>query len=155
PEADAGDEHQRRAEPGRPGVVTAVDPASHLQGREDRDDGEAGGDEAEPDNRKAKLERPVGGRDPDDEDQRLQQRHMGEERDEQAIIDVALWGDARARLINHRRIVSRNLVSRFRSSQVLAAHPHANFGIKGTLASFLTLVWFLDLKFLCELAAYP
>src|SRR6266536_498390 len=44
---------------------------------------------------------------------------MGEERDEQAIVDVALWGDARARLINHRRIVSRNLVSRFRRSH----HP--------------------------------
>src|SRR5262249_32898048 len=27
------------------------------------------------------------------------------------------------------------LVSRFRSSQALAAHSHANFGIKGTLAS--------------------
>jgi hypothetical protein len=28
-----------------------------------------------------------------------------------------------------------DLVSRFRSSQVLAVHPHANFGIKGTLAT--------------------
>src|SRR5262249_62059742 len=30
---------------------------------------------------------------------------MGEEGDQQAIVDVALWGDARARLLNHRRIV--------------------------------------------------
>ena len=44
------------------------------------------------------------------------------------------------------------LVSRFRSSQALAAHSRANFGIKGTLA-LMTLVWFLDLKFLYEFAA--
>jgi hypothetical protein len=29
----------------------------------------------------------------------------------------------------------------------------ANFGIKGTLCKFMILVWFLDLKFLSELAA--
>src|SRR5262249_51849914 len=47
------------------------------------------------------------------------------------------------------------LVSRFRGSQALAAHPRANFGIKGPLANLLTLVWFLDLKFLREASCKP
>src|SRR2546430_9911255 len=51
-----------------------------------------------------------------------------------------------------RNFKSTTLVSRFRSSQALAAHSRANFGIKGTLA-LMTLVWFLDLKFLYEFAA--
>src|SRR5437016_14384470 len=51
-----------------------------------------------------------------------------------------------------RNFQSTTLVSRFRSSQALAAHSRANFGIKGTLA-LMTLVWFLDLKFLYEFAA--
>jgi hypothetical protein len=33
------------------------------------------------------------------------------------------------------RSLGERLVSRFRSSQELAAHSHANFGIKGTLAT--------------------
>src|SRR6516164_8364568 len=44
------------------------------------------------------------------------------------------------------------LVSRVRSSQYLAPPSDANFGIKGTLANLGFLVWFLDLKFLCECA---
>src|SRR6516162_10848088 len=44
------------------------------------------------------------------------------------------------------------LVSRVRSSQYLATPSDANFGIKGTLANLGFLVWFLDLKFLCECA---
>ena len=55
------------------------------------------------DGRLGKVDRPVGGRDPDDEDQRLDQHHVGEERDQQAIVDVALWGDARARHTEDRR----------------------------------------------------
>ena len=46
-------------------------------------------------------------------------------------------------------------VSRFRSSLDLAATSGANFGIKGTLANLLTLVWFLDLKFLREASCDP
>ena len=75
------------------------------QRRKGRDDGEAGGDDAEPEHGKAELERPVGGRDPDDQDQRLGQRDVGEERDQQAIVDVVPLGRARARLLVHRRIV--------------------------------------------------
>jgi hypothetical protein len=41
----------------------------------------------------------------------------------------------------------------FRNSHSLAAYSHANFGIKGTPASLMILVWLLDLKFLYELAA--
>ena len=46
----------------------------------------AGGDDAEPDDGKAELDRPVGGRDPDDQDQRLGQRHVGQERDQQTMV---------------------------------------------------------------------
>src|SRR5262249_21307041 len=92
---------QRRAEPGCPRVVAAVDPTPDLQGGEDGDNGEAGGDDTEPKHRQAKFDRPVGGRDVDDEDQRLQQHDMGEKRDEQAVIDVPFRGDACAPLLNH------------------------------------------------------
>ena len=95
------------AEPDRPGVVAAVDPASDLERRERRNDGEAGGDDAEPEHGQPELERPVGCRDPDDQDQRLGQRDVREERDQQAIVDVVPLGRARARLLVHRRIVSR------------------------------------------------
>ena len=104
PEADAGDEDERRAEPDRPGVVAAIDPAPDLQRGERRDDGEAGGDDAEPDQGKAELQGPVGGGDPQHQDQRLGQHHVGEERGEQAEVDVLA---APARLLRHRRIVSR------------------------------------------------
>src|SRR5262249_47910265 len=46
-----------------------------------------------------------------------------------------------------------SLVSRFRSSQTFAAHSHANFGIKGTLASIMLLVPLLNPKFAIGLAA--
>src|SRR5262249_39845269 len=98
PKPNAGGEYERGAEPRRSRVVAAIDPAPDLQGREDRDDGESSGDG------KAELNRPVRGRDPDDEDQRLHQRDVGEEWDEQPVIDVALRGAARARLLSHGRI---------------------------------------------------
>ncbi len=47
---------------------------------------------------------------------------------------------------------TRWLVSRFRSSQTVAAHSYANFGIKRDTSKYMVLVWFLDLKFLCEFA---
>src|SRR5262245_32514149 len=77
----------------RPRIVAAVDPAPHLQGREDRDNGKASGDDAEPDDGKAEFDGPVGGGDADDEDQRLDQRDVSQERDEQLVIDVALARD--------------------------------------------------------------
>ena len=45
------------------------------------------------------------------------------------------------------------LVSRFRSSHILAADSNANFGIKGTLANFMILVPLLNPKFANALAA--
>ena len=107
PEPDAGDEHQCRADPDRSGIIAAVDPASDLQRREHRDDGKPGSDDTEPEDREAEFERPVGGRDPDDQDQRLGQCHMSEKGDEQPVVDVAFGGDGRARLLGHRRIISR------------------------------------------------
>jgi len=101
PESDAGGEHERRAEPRGARVVAAVDPAPDLQRGEHRDDGEAGCNDAEPEDGKAEFDRAVGGRDPDDERERLDQRDVGEERDEQAVIDVPLWGQARAQLLAH------------------------------------------------------
>jgi hypothetical protein len=76
PKTEAGGEHERRAQPGRPRIVAAVDPAPHLQGREDRDNGKAGGDDAEPDDGKAEFDGPVGRGDADDEDQRLDERDV-------------------------------------------------------------------------------
>src|SRR6187397_1561536 len=49
--------------------------------------------------------------------------------------------------------LQRALVSRFRSSQTLAAPSDANFGIKGDTSKLTILVWLLNLKFLYELAA--
>ena len=66
-----------------------------------------GSDDTEPEDREAEFERPVGGRDPDDQDQRLGQCHMSEKGDEQPVVDVAFGGDGRARLLGHRRIISR------------------------------------------------
>jgi hypothetical protein len=106
PKADAGDEDEQRAGPRRLGVVAAIDPAANPQRREHRDDGEAGGDDAEPEHGKAQFDRTVRGGDADDEDQRLRQCDVDEERNEQAIVEVAPWDDARARLPTHRRIVS-------------------------------------------------
>ncbi len=104
PEADAGHEHEDGANPRRAGVVAAVDPAPDLQRRENRDDGEAGGDDAEPEDGEPKLDRPVGRRDPDDEDQRLRQRDVHQEGKEQAIVEVAPGGDGCAWLLSHRQI---------------------------------------------------
>jgi hypothetical protein len=53
------------------------------------------------------IDGPVGRRDADDEDQRLDERDVGQERDDQPVIDIALGRDAGARLVSHRRIVSR------------------------------------------------
>ena len=66
-----------------------------------RDDGETCRDNAEPEDGEAEFDRAVGGRDPDDERERLDQRDVGEKRDEQAVIDVPLRGQARARLLGH------------------------------------------------------
>jgi hypothetical protein len=106
PKADAGQEDQGGAGPGRLGVVAPIDPAADLQRREYRDDGEAGGNDAEPEHGQAELDRAIRGGDPDDQDQRLGQRHVDEERNQQAVIEVAPGNDARARLLTHRRIVS-------------------------------------------------
>src|SRR5438445_8872440 len=46
------------------------------------------------------------------------------------------------------------LVSRFRSSQTLAALCHANFRIKGTLANSMLLVPLLNPKFAAHLQRY-
>src|SRR6266487_5235276 len=79
-----------------------------------------------------------------------------------ACAKVKRWRQPNQRHGSHRRerALSPNsgsidrLVSRFRSSQALAARFRANFGIKRDTSKHMTLVWFLDLKFLCELAAY-
>src|ERR1700746_3035956 len=71
PKPNAGGEYERGAEPRRSRVVAAIDPAPDLQGREDRDDGETGGDDAEPEDGKPELDCPVGGRGPDEEGQRM------------------------------------------------------------------------------------
>jgi hypothetical protein len=101
PESDAGGEHERGAEPHRVRVVAAIDPAPDLQRGEHRNYGEAGRDDAKPEDGKAEFDRAVGGRDPDDECERLDQCDVGEERNEQAVIEVALRGAARARLLGH------------------------------------------------------
>ena len=107
PKADAGGEHERRAQQGRSRIVAAIDPAPDLQGRKDRDNCKAGGDDTEPDDWKAEFDGPVGRRYSDDEGQRLDERDVSQERNQQPVIDIALGKAARARLLNHRRIVSR------------------------------------------------
>src|SRR6516164_245077 len=71
-------------------------------------------------------------------------RNMQRARLELAARSTTSWLDPKlvavgvqiGQAIGWRRLRFGRLVSRFRSSQYLAAHSHANFGIKGTLANF-------------------
>src|SRR5262249_3896764 len=68
---------------------------------------------------------------------------------------LALTGIGRTHTVSHIPAArsARALVCRFRSSHQFAAHPRANFGIKGTRATSMFLVRLMNLKFLNEPAA--
>jgi hypothetical protein len=104
PEPDCRDENEDGANPARLGIVAAINPAADVNRGESRNNGKAGGDNAEPYDRQAKLDGSIGGRDPHHQDQHLGKDHMRQKRNEEPIINAALEGSGRARLLDHRPI---------------------------------------------------
>jgi len=72
PERDGGCKHQYAADPGSLRVVAAIDVAADAQRREDRNDGKARRDDAEPQWWEAELDGPIRNADTHD-----QHRHVG------------------------------------------------------------------------------
>ena len=85
----AGDDQQARADPGGLGVLAAIQVAADLNGKDDRQDRERRRDDAEPHHRQFQLDRAIRRRHPDDGIDRLDDRDVKKQRDEQPIIDIA------------------------------------------------------------------
>jgi hypothetical protein len=107
PKSRAGGKYECGAEPARLGIVAAVDPSADRQRGKSRDDRKPGGNDAEPDHGQAKLDCPIRGRDPDDQDQGLSKNDVREERGKQTKIDIFARG---ARTRRHGACLAASLI---------------------------------------------
>jgi hypothetical protein len=88
PKARTGDNEEPAADPRRLRIVAAIEIAADPDGDEDRQDREGRRDDAEPDHRQIKFDRPIGRGHTHQREHRLDDHRVEQQRNEQPVVDV-------------------------------------------------------------------